>query len=949
MAKELLTVLKLDDAQFRRGMSDNQKAVLGFSGAVIGVAAAFAAIAKSTADYEDETGKAAKAAGLTTEKFSELRHIASLADVDIGLLGKSMRKLLDPTKETEASLKRFGVNLRNANGSMRDQDEILADISRRYKEIQDPAEKARLTMEAFGEKGSAMASLLDSDIEALTEQAHRMGAVVTTEAAVAAEKFNDDLTVLHGSVSGLTRAVGDSIIQFVNQSGIIEDVSESIQDITKWYKELDEDQKQIVITAGAVVTAVAAIAAGMVVLGSAIPFVVASFTAATAVLAANPFALAIVGVVALGVALAALKEDSEDAIDSIREHNETLKDSESIYKSLQGKAQLTASETRKLADADRALEAAAKAAGVAIDIESMSLEEKRKKLEEVRNAQRGQLASQLVQLNDSIENATRNRDQIARDAMTWRNVDITTITRHQAAVQGVLQEYNQYQDASRAVQRLHYTHATALRELNRSYDSATPAVQGFTRAVGEQGAAMEFAVPKGPQGEIRKFEESVLKGSEALDKFFETVKSGSDKSATGVSTFEALSESAGAFAGALGEIAGQAGQALNTVASVMRQVADVQVAEIERTTEKRLYDVDFISKVMERQAEEELKRVEKLEDEKLEALKLAQQAQLGILQQGMVERLRLLDQQFATEEQKREAAYQRQLEEERMKWMADTAAFLAATRSKEERRIIQEEQDQAWNEREAQLEAEHKTYMAEFAAGWGADKQAATEEENKKLQDAKIAADAALESAEREKNAKLKALQDQRQADEKAAAKFKTFLEWAGQSAAMETQKGAQIAQVVASTAAGAAQAFAATAWIPFVGPVIGAALAGTILAYGARSVQMIRTQRVPPPVSLLFAKGGVTMGPSHAAGGIDTMIGGRAANVEGQEAVIDRKRTSQLFGFIDNLTGGRQVAQRGPTTVNLHFYGVRNATPAFAREVMDIAKREIDSEAMIA
>jgi hypothetical protein len=153
----------------------------------------------------------------------------------------------------------------------------------------------------------------------------------------------------------------------------------------------------------------------------------------------------------------------------------------------------------------------------------------------------------------------------------------------------------------------------------------------------------------------------------------------------------------------------------------------------------------------------------------------------------------------------------------------------------------------------------------------------------------------------------------------------------------------------MASTAAAAAQAIGSMAWLGPIGVAIGAGIAATIVSYGARSVQMIRSQRVPPPVSLLFAKGGVTTGPSHAAGGIDTMIGGRAANVEGQEAVIDRKRTSQLFGFIDNLTSGRQVAQRGPTTVNLHFYGVRNATPAFAREVMDIAKREIDSEAMIA
>lgn len=914
MAKELLTVLKLDDAQFRRGMSDNQKAVLGFSGAVVAAGAAIFGATVAVANYEDSMNDAAKAAGIAIEDFSALNHVANLSGVSMELLGKSMRKLIAPTAQTQQDLAAFGISLKDANGQMKSQTVLLEEISTKYKALKNPADKALLSMVAFGEKGAAMASLLENNIGDLTKQAKAMGLVITQEAAEAAGKLSDNMDVLQGSVFGLGKSVADSIIKFVNQTGVIEMLSGAIQKVTGFWNSLDEDTRQAIVSAGAAVVAIAAIAGAVTLVSIAL-----------STLSVNPVFLVVGAIAALAAGIVYL----ESKIGLVSAAAYAL---QATFDSIYNIVRPVVTEIQKLFEFDTS---------EAPDFEKIFTDLARYAVQGVAIA-----VSVIKNLNSIVFKLGEGIVEVGKLFLALSPANLAaTIADGGISVTETLQNLADVGRETAGVFNSNWLKPgeDAVKAFNirlEELKKKNKEVQEEQKKTAEEGAKTPTGGPANKEfvSTLQKLGDAASTAKVKFGEMMDQVSSGE---------WAKASASAEQFGMAIVDIVDIAGKTLQPVVDLLGQISKVHQEEIKRDTEKSLYNLDFISQVMQKQAAEELQRVTDLEDAKIEAVRASQQAQLGILQQGMVERLRLLDQQFATEEQKREAAYQRQLEEERMKWMADTAAFLAATRSKEERRIIQEEQDQSWREREAQLEAEHKTYMAEFAGQWGADKQAATEEENKKLQDAKIASDLAIEKAEQDKNAKLKALQDQRQADEKAAAKFKTFLEWAGQSAAMETQKGAQIAQVVASTAAGAAQAFAATAWIPFVGPVIGAALAGTILAYGARSVQMIRTQRVPPPVSLLFAKGGVTMGPSHAAGGIDTMIGGRAANVEGQEAVIDRKRTSQLFGFIDNLTGGRQVAQRGPTTVNLHFYGVRNATPAFAREVMDIAKREIDSEAV--
>jgi hypothetical protein len=60
-------------------------------------------------------------------------------------------------------------------------------------------------------------------------------------------------------------------------------------------------------------------------------------------------------------------------------------------------------------------------------------------------------------------------------------------------------------------------------------------------------------------------------------------------------------------------------------------------------------------------------------------------------------------------------------------------------------------------------------------------------------------------------------------------------------------------------------------------------------------------------PNNEMFARGGMVVGPSHADGGVKFAVGGRVAELEGGEAVINKRSTSMFRSQLSdmNVAGG--------------------------------------------
>lgn len=181
-----------------------QGSVLGLGAAVAG--SAFVAGAKHQIDLMDATRKAAQAAGVSAQTYSELAYAAKLADVEQEVLTKALAKLgtqMVKTAGGDEALRRLfgqtlGVQVQDATGKLRGTDEVLADIAERFAGMEDGPKKTALAVELLGNKlGPGLIPFLNSGkagIEDLRAELGRLKGAMTDEQAAAAEAFNDNIT-----------------------------------------------------------------------------------------------------------------------------------------------------------------------------------------------------------------------------------------------------------------------------------------------------------------------------------------------------------------------------------------------------------------------------------------------------------------------------------------------------------------------------------------------------------------------------------------------------------------------------------------------------------------------------------------------------------------------------------------------------------------------------------
>jgi hypothetical protein len=149
-------------------------------------------------------------------------------------------------------------------------------------------------------------------------------------------------------------------------------------------------------------------------------------------------------------------------------------------------------------------------------------------------------------------------------------------------------------------------------------------------------------------------------------------------------------------------------------------------------------------------------------------------------------------------------------------------------------------------------------------------------------------------------NQQLKQEQEALNAETKAKEK--------AQKEQAETQKGIAIAQALINGALGVTGIWAGViSGNPVIDAVLKAVLTAALVVTTATQVAAISSQK--------FAKGGVLEGNSHANGGIPATVGGRNVELEGGEAVINKRSTSMFMrelSAINEAGGGVRFANGG-------------------------------------
>jgi len=300
--------------------------------------------AKAFSSMGDEVAKMAKRTGLSVETLSELKFVASQTGTEFSTLENGFRKMQRSIYDAGRGLSTavdaladLGLTYKDLEGlSPEEQFKLLAE---RIGKIKDPTKKAAIAMSLFGRTGTNLLPMFEqgaAGINALQEEARRLGLTMRSEDAKAAEDFTDAMDRLWKVVKMTAFHVGAALAPALQK---ITDVITNIAvKINAWIQE----NHAVIVSIGKIALAVLAGGAALVVLGTAISGLGLAFGKISAVITGvgtvfkmlgsviaflvSPIGLVITAIGALGVYLVYTTDVAGKAVDWLGQKFSILKD-----------------------------------------------------------------------------------------------------------------------------------------------------------------------------------------------------------------------------------------------------------------------------------------------------------------------------------------------------------------------------------------------------------------------------------------------------------------------------------------------------------------------------------------------------------------------------------------------------------------------------------------------
>jgi len=163
--------------------------------------------------FADRLDEMSQRLGISTETLSGWGYAAKMSGTDLESLAGAIPKLsktlaaaADEGSKAGQLFKALGIDVKDAEGNLRDVEDVLPEIADRFNALKNDTTEAALAQELFGRSGATMLEFLNrgSDgIAELTGRARELGLIVDGETASAAASFNDGLEDLRAVTTAL--------------------------------------------------------------------------------------------------------------------------------------------------------------------------------------------------------------------------------------------------------------------------------------------------------------------------------------------------------------------------------------------------------------------------------------------------------------------------------------------------------------------------------------------------------------------------------------------------------------------------------------------------------------------------------------------------------------------------------------------------------------------------
>ncbi|MEQ8789481.1 MAG: phage tail tape measure protein [Pirellulaceae bacterium] len=296
------------DNRLVRGLARASKRLQAFGAGVramgLRVAAAGAAMlapllgaAKLFASTGDQLDKMRARTGFSAQALSELGFAAEQGGASIDQLDRSLAAMARFSVMVERGLKTstdlldmLGVSVEQfKQASPEERFKLLAEA---ISKIEDPSLRAGIALNVFGRSGRELLPMLAggrASIEALQEEARRLGITMSDEDATSAAELTDALNRLKRQLQAIVVQIGAALAPVLTE--MQKNIAPLISSAIKWIKE----NKTLVVTIFKIAAAVVAAGVGLIILGTLISSIGAVIGGLVAVIGAVGTAIAILG------------------------------------------------------------------------------------------------------------------------------------------------------------------------------------------------------------------------------------------------------------------------------------------------------------------------------------------------------------------------------------------------------------------------------------------------------------------------------------------------------------------------------------------------------------------------------------------------------------------------------------------------------------------------------
>lgn len=223
---ELFAKLSLDTSEYDEGLDDAEKSASGFGsklskglgtagkvagGAMLAVGTASVALGKSFVDnmgnvasFGDNIDKMSQKIGISAEAYQEWDFIAQHSGTSMESLKASFKTLSTAAQSGAEEFEALGISLEDA-ASMSTED-LFASVISGLQNMEEGTERTALASKLLGRGATELGALLNTsaeDTEAMRQQLHDLGGVMSDEAVKSAAQYQDSLQNMQTAMTGL--------------------------------------------------------------------------------------------------------------------------------------------------------------------------------------------------------------------------------------------------------------------------------------------------------------------------------------------------------------------------------------------------------------------------------------------------------------------------------------------------------------------------------------------------------------------------------------------------------------------------------------------------------------------------------------------------------------------------------------------------------------------------